>query len=157
MKTPPAAQEYDRPNSAFMLFYERSEELEPCRQPRPQPTPPEQPSAAAGATGTAAGANPMLNTQSSSGGAATQQATTAAAGAPLAAGGTGGGMPPAVLPSLFADVMEENLALAERIHLLDADYLRCLGATQFRMPLGAPDLWRACAIRTSCRWTRPRC
>ncbi len=143
-----------------MLFYERSEELEPCRQPRPQPTPPEQPSAAAGATGTAASANPMLNTQSSSGGAATQQATTAAAGAPLAApsaGGTGGGMPPAVLPSLFADVMEENLALAERIHLLDADYLRCLGATQFRMPLGAPDLWRACANRTSCRWTRPRC
>jgi len=28
-------QEYDRPNSAFMLFYERSEALEPCRQPRP--------------------------------------------------------------------------------------------------------------------------
>lgn len=30
-------------------------------------------------------------------------------------------------PSLFADVMEENLSLVEKIHLLDADYLRCVG------------------------------
>ena len=33
MHVPPSVQEYDRPNSAYMLFYERSGVLEPVSQP----------------------------------------------------------------------------------------------------------------------------
>ena len=78
---------------------------------------------------------PMRDTQSS-GGAPTQRSTSAVAAglttapeagaAPAAASTAAAGRTPPVLPSLYADVMEENLALVERIHLLDADYLRCL-------------------------------
>ena len=49
-----SAQEYDRPNSAFMLFYERSEELEPCRQPKPPAAAATQPAAADAARSDAA-------------------------------------------------------------------------------------------------------
>ena len=56
------------------------------------------------------------------GDAASQQ--SAAAAAPPASSPPAALPRPPVPPSLFADVMEENLSLVEKIHLLDADYLR---------------------------------
>ena len=54
----------------------------------------------------------------------TQQSAAAAPAPAASAAPHAAGDRPPLPPSLFADVMEENLSLVERIHLLDADYLR---------------------------------
>ncbi|KAK9838464.1 hypothetical protein WJX81_000965 [Elliptochloris bilobata] len=138
------AQEYDRPNSAYMLFYERSEALEPVERLRAAAaaaanlgTDARAPSADKAAAVPAAGQPSEVQMAVEANGPGLAEALTAGP-APAAAGGGAGecGMRSlatvpvpdvaASAPSIFNHVMQTNLRAVEELHLLDRDYFRFL-------------------------------
>ncbi|BDA41234.1 probable ubiquitin carboxyl-terminal hydrolase FAF-X [Coccomyxa sp. Obi] len=119
------AHEFDRPHSAYMLFYERSEELEPIEKllqasvpaaPTPSDTPASGP-LSKGLEAGMAGANPG--------------AQTAVSARQVGGGGQSVSTVPipnmaATCPSILEEVTKCNLDEIEEVHLLDHDFIRFL-------------------------------